>query len=394
MSDDINKTNNDYNIQEINSWDDFPELQEMPNLLRGIFSYGFEKPSPIQSKGIKPLMEGRDIIAQAQSGTGKTGCFCIGTLYRIDASINSIQALIMAPTHELAKQIYSVMSNISSLIPNIKMQLLIGGTSINDDRDKLNTNMPHIIIGCPGRIHDIIRRRIISTLSIKIICIDEADEMLSYGFKTQIYNIFQYLPQNVQVGLFSATLPVELYNLTDKFMRNPIKILVKSDTLTLEGISQYYIALNDEIDKYNALKDIYGHISISQCIIYCNSIKNVSDLTEAMNMDEYPVCCIHSGMDKDERNASYVDFKNGKYRVLISSDITSRGIDIQQVSTVINFDVPNCVHTYLHRIGRCGRWGRKGTSINFVTKNDYRKVKDIETHYNIQLRELPNNFNM
>ena len=191
MSDDINKTNNDYNIQEITSWDDFPELQEMPNLLRGIFSYGFEKPSPIQSKGIKPLMEGRDIIAQAQSGTGKTGCFCIGTLYRIDASINSIQALIMAPTHELAKQIYSVMSNISSLIPNIKLQLLIGGTSINDDRDKLNTNMPHIIIGCPGRIHDIIRRRIISTRSIKIICIDEADEMLSYGFKTQIYNIFQ-----------------------------------------------------------------------------------------------------------------------------------------------------------------------------------------------------------
>jgi translation initiation factor 4A len=187
-------------------------------------------------------------------------------------------------------------------------------------------------------------------------------------------------------------MPPELHQLTEKFMRNPVKILVKSEMLTLEGIAQYYVALDDDNMKFTTLKDLYGQISMSQCIIYCNNVKKVADLQEAMEADGYPACCIHSGMDKETRVQSYKDFKSGKYRVLISSNVTARGIDIQQVSTVINFDVPIDVHTYLHRIGRSGRWGRKGVGINFVTKRDFRKIKEIEGYYNTQIKELPTSF--
>lgn len=394
MSNDIENNNKDeiYNIVEYETWDEMDELQNNRELLRGIYSYGFEKPSPIQKKAIKPLMDGKDVIAQAQSGTGKTGCFTIGTLYKVNPELNAVQCMILSPTRELSRQILSVLQGISVSMQNVRSHLLIGGTSIETDRDRLYNDIPHVIIGCPGRIHDMMRRKYLDPRSIKLIVLDEADEMLSQGFKEQVYNIFQYLPSDVQVGLFSATMPPELHTLSEKFMRNPVKILVKSEQLTLEGIAQYYVALDDDNMKYSTLKDLYGQISMSQCIIYCNNVKKVADLQEAMETDGYPACCIHSNMDKDDRHQSYKDFKSGKYRVLISSNVTARGIDIQQVSTVINFDVPLDVHTYLHRIGRSGRWGRKGVGINFVTKRDFRKIKEIENYYNTQIKELPASF--
>jgi translation initiation factor 4A len=250
-------------------------------------------------------------------------------------------------------------------------------------------NTPHIVVGCPGRVYDMLRRKKIKQSTLRLIVLDEADEMLSSGFKEQVYNIFQYMPGEIQVALFSATMPHDLVTLTDKFMRNPIKVLVKADQLTLEGISQYYVAVDGDDIKYGCLKDIFGSISLSQSIIYCNSVKRVQDLYDAMISDDYPVCQIHSGMSKDDRANSYKEFKNGKQRVLISSNVTARGIDVQQVSTVINFDLPKCVHTYLHRIGRSGRWGRKGIGINFVTKRDIRKLKEIEQHYQTQIQEMP-----
>lgn len=390
--DENQKTKPIYEVVDYESWDDINELQERTDILRGIYGYGFEKPSPIQKRAIHPLMLGHDIIAQAQSGTGKTGCFAIGTLYRIDPKLNAIQAIIMAPTRELSRQINAVLSSIAQQIEGFRSYLLVGGTSTEIDKENLYHDVPHVIIGCPGRIHDMLRRKYMDSRHVKLIVLDEADEMLSQGFKEQVYNIFQFLPSDVQVGLFSATLPVELHGLTEKFMRDPVKILVKSEMLSLEGIAQYYVALEDDGTKYATLKDLYGKISMSQCIIYCNSVKKVADLQEAMVADGYPACCIHSGMDKEERIESYNNFKTGVYRVLISSNVTARGIDIQQVSTVINFDVPRDVYTYLHRIGRSGRWGRKGVGINFVTKRDFRKIKEIEAYYNTTIKELPENF--
>lgn len=377
-------------IKEIDSWDD---LNCNSNLLRGIYAYGFERPSPIQRKGILPMFEKRDIIAQAQSGTGKTGCFTIGTLQLIDVTENTTQAMIISPTRELSMQTKNVIDMLGNFMKGLRTQLLIGGSSTDDDIQNLVKNTPHVIIGCSGRIHDMIRRRKLNVSNLRLLVLDEADEMLSTGFKEQIYNIFQYLPSNIQVALFSATLPPEVEQLTEKFMRDPVKVLVKAEQLTLEGIKQYYVALENDDQKYAALKDLYTMLNLSQCIIYCNSVRRVQDLYEAMSADNFPVCQIHSGMDKDERTKSYNEFKNGSQRVLISSNVTARGIDVQQVSTVINFDLPRCVHTYLHRIGRSGRWGRKGYGINFVTRKDVRTLNELESYYQTQIDELPNNWN-
>lgn len=378
--------------REFEAWEDIPDLN--PQLMRGIYGYGFEKPSPIQQKSILSIIDGRDVIAQAQSGSGKTGAFAIGALNRIRLDLKQPQALIIAPTRELAKQIHDVVKDLASQMVGLNVQLLIGGTSTEDDVADLKANCPQVLIGCPGRVHDILRRQAAIGRGMQLLILDEADEMLSAGFNEQIYNIFQQLNTNVQVCLYSATMPPELHSLSDKFMRDPVRILVKSEMLTLEGISQFHVALETDHDKYATLKDLFTRISVSQCIIYCNSIRRVSDLAEAMTNDGFPVCCIHSGMEKDVRDKAYQEFRSGAHRVLISSNVTARGIDIQQVSTVINFDMPRDVHTYLHRIGRSGRWGRKGSGVNFVTRRDFRKLKEIESYYGTAIPELPSNFGL
>ena len=386
-----NSNNTETPLEIINSWD---ELDINHDLLRGIYAYGFEKPSPIQSKAIKPIIEKRDIIGQAQSGTGKTATFSIGALSRVNINENYSQVLILSPTHELTHQTAKVITSLSNMMNGIRIKTILGGSSIDNDVDSMQATPPHILVGCPGRVYDMIRRGHINASKLNLVVIDEADEMLSQGFKEQIYNIFQYFSNNIQVALFSATLPENIYRITDKFMRNPVKISVTPEMLTLEGIKQYFVALNNDVEKYNTLKDIFQVISLSHCIIYCNSVKRVADLCEAMREDNFPVCCIHSFMDKAEREKSINEFRTGVARVLISSNVTARGIDIQQVSTVINFDIPKDVHTYLHRIGRSGRWGRKGTGINFITRRDVILLKEIEKYYNTQIDELPANFSV
>jgi|LakMenEpi03Aug12_release.lakeMendotaPanAssembly.Ray.scaffolds.fasta_scaffold08593_9 superfamily II DNA/RNA helicase len=386
----VDKDEPEYIPKEFEKWEDLEGVIN-EDIMRGIYAYGFDSPSMIQRKALLTMFDKKDIIAQAQSGTGKTGVFTIGVLQNVKPNINKTQAMILAPTRELAKQIYDVITSIGALNKGFRYHLLIGGTSTDEDAHHLKNIMPHIIVGCPGRVYDMMRRNNIVSKDINLLVLDEADEMLSIGFKDQIYNIFQYLNSDVQVGLFSATLPNELQTLTDKFMRNPVRILVKSEQLTLEGIKQYYVALNDDSQKYATLKDIFNIISMSQCIIYCNSIKRVMDLTDAMINDGFPVCCIHSNMEKTKRDEAYMDFKAGKHRVLISSNVTSRGIDVQQVRTVLNFDLPKCIFNYLHRIGRSGRWGRKGTAINFVTRWDVKTMKEIERHYHTIVDELPSN---
>ena len=376
-------------MSELKSWDD---LECNMDLLRGIYAYGFEEPSSIQKKAILPMLSRKDIIAQAQSGTGKTGAFTIGTLGQIDFEAKEIQAIVLSPTRELSKQIHTVFLNLGKMINNIRVQLLVGGTSIEDDVKELK-NVPHIIVGCPGRINDMIRRKKISISNVKVIVLDEADEMLSKGFKDQIYNIFrQSNEETVQIALFSATMSQDLMHLSKDLLRNPEKILVKSEALTLEGISQAYVLLENEVGKYETLKDLYSSFSMSQCIIYCNSLKRVIELYDNMNNEKYPVCCLHSEQSRTEREKAYHEFKNGKFRILISTNITARGIDIQQVSTVINYDVPKDAHTYLHRIGRSGRWGRKGIGISFITNRDIKKLREIEKYYNTQINELQANF--
>lgn len=381
----------------ISSWED-QNLNLSANLLRGIYAFGFEKPSSIQCQALMPMTsdKNRDIIAQAQSGTGKTGAFVVSVLHKLGKAnyekLDNTFALILAPTHELASQSMKVFSVISKFMPDVRIELLVGGTSIEDSKNRLIKNKPHIVVGTPGRIQDMLRRRYLKVDKLNVIVIDEADEMFSSGFQEQVYKIFQYMPQKIQIGLFSATMDNDLEELSKQFMMNPKKILVKSQELTLQGIAQYYINVDDDMQKYECLKDLFGSLTISQAIIYCNSTKRVDDLEEAMKEDDFPVRKIHGKMRESERKETYQEFKKGGCRVLITSNLFARGIDVQQVSIVINFDIPKNEHTYLHRIGRSGRWGRKGVAINFQTKYDILLLKKFEEFYSTEIKEMPANF--
>lgn len=387
-------------MPEIKEWDDLPDLN--PDIMRGIFSYGFESPSDIQQKAILPLMQGRDIVAQAQSGTGKTGAFVIGALSRINLDEDATQIIILSPTKELATQTSKVVTAIGALTtPAIRCELMFGGTNTSSD----NKLRPHVICGCPGRIYDIIMQhskwnhqdQLIDPAKIKLIILDEADELLKpprdntdMGFKEQIYNIFQKMPIDIQVALFTATMPAYMTNLVEKMMRDPVIIRVSPERLTLDGIRQYYVTVRNDYDKVDVLRSIYNKASISQSIIYCNSVNRVMQLHDALKGEGYPVCYMHGKMDRHERERIFNDFKAGKHRILVSSDLTARGIDIQQVSLVINYDIPASEHTYLHRIGRGGRWGRKGVGINLVTQRhgDMRSMDTIAAYYHCNIEKL------
>jgi translation initiation factor 4A len=310
----------------------------------------------------------------------------------VNVALKETQIVMLVPTHELANQIYRVVTSLSVFMEGLVVKTLLGGTPVHEDLEDLKNNTPHIIIGCTGRVYDMLRRRAMSLDYLQLCILDEADEMLSQGFKEQIYNIFQIMPANIQIALFSATMPEPMMKLTEKFMRDPVSIVMKTEELNLDGIRQYYIAIPDDRAKYDTLKSIFEQLTISQTIIYANSVNRVMDLYNAMLEEGFSVCCIHSNMNKIDRNVVITGFRSGAYRVLISSNLTARGIDVQQVNTVINFDIPRSTETYLHRIGRSGRWGRKGTAINFVTKHDIQYMKAIEKHYSIDIAELPKDF--
>eukprot|EP00968_Pinguiococcus_pyrenoidosus_P009665 scaffold748_cov251-Pinguiococcus_pyrenoidosus.AAC.55 len=375
------------NWDEINETFDSMELKE--ELLRGIYAYGFEKPSAIQQRAIKPVILGHDVIAQAQSGTGKTATFSIALLHNVDETINECQALIMAPTRELAQQIQKVVMALADFM-ELVVHACVGGTAVREDIRVLQQGV-HVVVGTPGRVYDMINRRHLRTDSIKLFVLDEADEMLSRGFKDQIYEVFRYLPQDVQVALFSATMPLEVLEVTNQFMRNPKTILVKKDELTLEGIKQFYIGIDKEDWKLETLCDLYETLTITQAIIYCNTRRKVDWLVEQMTKRDFTVSCMHGEMEQRERDIIMREFRSGSSRVLITTDLLARGIDVQQVSLVINYDLPTNRENYIHRIGRSGRFGRKGVAINFVTEEDTRYLRDIEEFYQTQVQEMPQN---
>lgn len=368
----------------------FEDMKLKENLLRGIYAYGFEKPSEIQARAIVPVCLGNDIIAQSQSGTGKTGTFTISTLERVDESVIGPQAIIVAPTRELAIQIHDVCGHLGQYT-KIKPVLCVGKCSIHQSKEELESNAS-IVIGTPGRIIDMIERRFLSTRLIRLLVLDEADEMLSDGFKNQIKKIVVEIPTNAQICLFSATMPVEVLDLAHDFMNNPQRILVKREELTLEGIRQFYINIQRENWKLDTFCDIYDLISVSQTIVYTNTKKKAEWLRKQLEDRKFTVSIIHSDMGPLDRTKIMKEFRNGKSRILISTDLLSRGIDIQQVSIVINYDLPFKPDCYLHRIGRSGRFGRKGIAINLITDRDYRYVRDLQAYFCTQIEELPENF--
>jgi len=376
----------------------FEDLKLNENILRGIYSYGWEKPSEIQSKAIKPILEGNDIIAQAQSGTGKTGTFSISALSVADPEIAAPQVLMMSPVKDLSVQTYKIIKSLG-VHSGLKVSLVIGkglGKSEVDYGKRMDIPNPdfksQIIVGTPGRIIDCLERKKLNLSALRLLILDEADEMLSKGFKEQVKKVFNYLSEEVQIALFSATMPEEVINLSKSFMRNPVRILVKAEQLTLEGIKQFYVNVESEMQKFEVLCDIYETISVSQGIIFVNSKQKAEDLKEKLEKKNHTISIIHGGYNQYERNDILDDFKNGRTRTLIATDILARGIDIQQISLVVNYDIPYRVEPYLHRIGRSGRWGRKGVGINLVTLDDATNLKKIEKFYDTLIEPLPMNF--
>jgi len=389
-----------YESSDVDPVIEFDKMDINDNILRGIFSHGWEKPSPIQQKAIQPFISGRDMIAQAQSGTGKTGSFCIGSLSRVDSSVKKPQVLMLSPVHDLAIQTFNIVKSLTSF-SDIQSSLLIGkglggiGFSgrYSDRKDIPEPDFnAHVIVGTPGRVLDCIRRRKLNNDNLKVFILDEADEILSKGFKEQIRNIFSTIPEEVQITLFSATMPPDILELSSSFMRNPIRILVNTEELTLEGIKQFYVYVDTEQQKIDVLADIYETISVTQAILFVNSKPKAIQLKEILEKQNYTISVMHGGLNQYERNDVLNSFRNGNERILIATDILSRGIDIQQISLVINYDMPFRVEQYIHRIGRSGRYGRKGVGINLIVPNDVHALKRIEQFYATSIESLPQNY--
>jgi ATP-dependent RNA helicase len=370
-------------------FENFEALGLREDLLRGIYAYGFERPSAIQQRAIEPIVAGRDIIAQSQSGTGKTAVFCIGMLQVLNSATNETQMLTLSPTRELAEQTQKVCLALGDYM-NVQCHTCIGGKSIGEDIRRLDYGV-QIVSGTPGRVFDMIQRRSLQTRNLKMLVIDEADEMLNRGFKDQIYDIYRFLPPSIQVVLVSATMPQEVLDMTQKFMNEPVHVLVKRDELTLEGIKQFFVAVEREEWKFDTLCDLYDTLTITQAVIFCNRKRKVDWLASKMREANFTVSAMHGDMPQKERDAIMGEFRSGSSRVLIATDVWGRGIDVQQVSLVICYDLPNNRELYIHRIGRSGRFGRKGVAINFVKNEDVRILRDIEQYYSTQIDEMPMN---
>lgn len=376
-----------FKVEAIESFDDMDLKEE---LLRGIYAYGFERPSVIQQKGIVPLAKGYDLIAQSQSGTGKTGTFSIGTLQKIDSSDERTQALILAPTRELALQIGKVMTALSGYM-GVKVQSCVGGIRTKERYGKYNPIKAQVVVGTPGRIYHYLRNGAIQCDMLDLVILDEADKMLAREFSEQMENIIRGVSKTAQIVLFSATMPVEMLDMTKKFMNNPVRVLVPKDELTLDGIKQYYVSVSKDEQKFNIICSMFDTISVTQCIIYCNRSSKVEMLTRELTDRDFCVSCLYGQMEQEERNKILDSFRSGTTRILITTDVLARGIDVQQVSLVINFDLPYEKETYIHRIGRSGRFGRKGVAINMVTPYDHGQLKEIIEYYNTQIDEMPAN---
>ena len=374
------------------TFDDLSKYIDL-KIIRGVMAYGFDTPSPIQQKAIKPFLSKFDLIAQAQSGTGKTATFCIGTLGNIDFTKNETQAIVLAHTMELAQQIEHVFSNIGKYI-EVRLALAVKSIPVRDNINMIlgkNTDgmLPHVVIGTPGRMLDMITKKIINIDTVRVLVLDEADELLSEGFITQIKQIISSIGTDTQIGLFSATMDTNFFKMTEKFLRNPINILINKENLTLDGIKQYNIECEKNEWKFDTLCDLYSLFSTSQTIIYCNFHQSVELLTKKLQEQNFKVSLIHGSMDIMEREDAMRKFRSLQTRVLISTDLLGRGIDVQQVSIVINYDIPFKNESYIHRIGRSGRHGRTGVAINFVTNNDVRRIEEIAKYYSTTINPLP-----
>ena len=363
----------------------FDKLVLNKDILKGLYLNGFNAPSSIQIRGINAINTGKDCIIQSQSGTGKTATFLIGILNMLSKNQNN-KILILTPTRELATQVHNVASNIINY-SKYSLSLCTGGTNFNN----YNTD---IIIGTIGRILHMIELKKLPIDNITHFVIDEADSMTNEKDCIELNKLIYKVSKEAQKVLISATLTNSVFKVTDKIMKNPIKILLKNADVAVELISQFYIDVELEENKFDVFIDIYNLISTTQAIIFCNTIRKVEWLAEQLKAQNFPITTIHGKMTPHERNSIVQEFRDGKTRLLLTTDLLARGIDVQQVNLVICFDMPPDKETYIHRIGRCGRFNKKGVSISFIKmqdNNELRLLNMMKNTYKINIKEMPEN---
>ncbi len=370
------------------SYDTFDAMGLPDPLIRGIYGYGFERPSMIQQLAIVPMSGSTDILAQAQSGTGKTGAFSIGALSVVDTALQAPQVLILCPTRELSQQTERVIRSIGSFM-NLKVLSATGGNKLHQDIRTLQAGV-HAVVGTPGRVFDLIRRGELHVEQMKYIIMDEADQMLEELFSEQIRAILDSpFPTSTKLALFSATMPQHVLDIAETYLTNPVRILLPPEEVTLDGIKQYFVSLEREEWKLSVLLDLYQNIKVNQALIYVNKRHKAEWLAKQLGAQGFTLEYIHGEMEVDERKKKMDDFRSGTVRVMISTDLLARGIDVQQVSLVINYDMPIQRENYVHRIGRSGRYGKKGVAINLICGEEHHAIKDLEAHYATTIMELP-----
>jgi translation initiation factor 4A len=377
------ETNKETN-KDIKEHKNFDNLVDDPLILKGIYLNGFNTPSPIQIKGIEAINSGKDCIIQSQSGTGKTATFLIGIINKLKD--NNGKTLILTPTRELANQVYNVAINLTKY-SSLSVSLCVGGTEIK-------TYNNNIIIGTIGRVQHMITAKRLNIENITKFVIDEADNMTNEKDCADLNTLLLIIPKESQKVLISATLTHSVFKVTDRIMKDPIKILLKNTDVAVDLISQFYIDVEVEENKLDVFIDIYNLISTTQAIIFCNTIRKVQWLEEQLKSQNFSITTIHGKMTQQERNSIVQEFRDGKTRLLLTTDLLARGIDVPQVNLVICYDMPPDKETYIHRIGRCGRFGKKGVSISFIKMSDQSDMKMLhlmKNTYKININELPDN---
>lgn len=364
---------------------EFEEFCLTRDLLKGIFEKGWERPSPIQEASIAMALSGQDILARAKNGTGKTGAYSIPCIQQIDPKKSAIQALIIVPTRELALQTSQVCVELSKHL-KLKVMVTTGGTDLRDDILRLNGTV-HLVVATPGRILDLMEKGVANVINCKTLVLDEADKLLSQDFQGVLDRLVKFLPVDRQILLYSATFPLTVTTFVQKHMREPYEINLMEE-LTLLGVTQFY-AYVQEKQKVHCLNTLFRKLQINQSIIFCNSTQRVELLAKKITELGYSCYYIHSKMAQHHRNRVFHDFRQGHCRNLVCSDLLTRGIDIQAVNVVINFDFPRNSETYLHRIGRSGRFGHLGIAINLITYDDRYNLRRIEKELNTHIEPIP-----
>jgi superfamily II DNA/RNA helicase len=368
---------------------DFDSLNLKADLLKGVYLHGFTQPSKIQIKGIGSINTGKDCILQSQSGTGKTATYLLGVINRLETTEKGCQGIIITPTRELAEQVYDVACNLTKYT-SYKITKCIGGSDVQQNRNDLKVSS--LVIGTLGRISHMIEEKKINIHKIKFLVLDEADDLLSDGISDKLQSIFNKAPIGIQIVLISATMSINVFNASNKFQHEPIKILLKNNEIIVDLISQFYLDVETEELKFDTLLDLYNLVSTSQTIIFCNTIRKVQWLEEQLKKNNFTITVIHSNMTQPERDAVIKNFRDGKTRLLLTTDLLSRGIDIPQVNMVINYDLPINKETYVHRIGRCGRFDKKGVAITMVKMSDATDTKTfnkMKHYYKMNIEEMP-----